>query len=187
VLGADVIDQPFPQLARPVQQLPAGRENDTEITWFAELGIPSAFLWRLLTKQNYRRSGHEDGLASWAYVKVFPGAGLTAVLELEGTGSLNPRSGRDEFLRVCRAYFLPGLAGRGQWLGSPGPLAQVNPVVLSEVLNDLHNLASKGQAIPPRPPAPSRVAPVASPLAGTRRPVLVGNGTAGGWEDEIPF
>ncbi len=178
--------EPFPQLTRPLQRLPAGREGETEITWFAELGIPSAFLWRLLPKQDYRRSGYQDGLAGWAYVKAFPGAGLTAVLELDGTGSLNSRSGREEFLRLCRAYFVSGLPGRGQRLGEAQELARVDPVVLSEVLSDLHTLAAKGQAIP--------ASPLARPRAATWQPVLAGGheepaepGTADDWGDEIPF
>jgi hypothetical protein len=163
--GAIKGSQPVSQLGRPVVRLSPEDADESEVSKHGHLGIPASYLWRTLRKQKWERPGGM-GVSGWGYVKRF--AGVTAVLELEGRGPLG-RSGRYDFLSVCRCYFLDERRSGG--FSRPLRLVEVDPVAVSEALSDLELLASKAQPMP----APER----------KQAAVLA---TAGVWDDDpIPF
>jgi hypothetical protein len=188
VLGLGRVGQPFPQLNRPFHLLEADQEEQGAITWFENVGVPSAFLWRLLPRQGWTRAGSELGLSGWAYLKPFRGADVTAVFQLAGAGAAGSPSGRGELIRVPRAYFLPGLPSRDLGFEAPLPLGQVDPAILSEVLNDLHVLAARGQPVAFEPLLPR--APVGRPgrrMFDDHEEAVAINWMGSANEDDIPF
>ncbi|MDX2270700.1 MAG: DUF4132 domain-containing protein [Cyanobacteriota bacterium] len=134
---------PFPQLGRETYQLDPALVNKTEITDFASYKIPAITLVGILERLNWMRGIPEDGGCFHSHSKPFHSANVTAVMEYDGipVGYMmdwDPQS-------IDRCFFVPGIQlpkAYPQYLEKI-PLGQVDAVVISEVLKDLHTLAAK--------------------------------------------
>jgi hypothetical protein len=123
---------PFPQLGRPIYKLEPGEESRTEITRFSHFQIQSMIFIAILNRQGWTNAGYMSGFHQMS----FPGTGVTAVIECD-SGS----AGYDA-LRIGRCYFLAETEAPAESAAAPKrlTLGEVHPVVLSEVLRNLHAL-----------------------------------------------
>jgi hypothetical protein len=140
VFGDYEILPPFPQLGRRVYVLTDAEPTETNIKRIAGVRIPPMAVRGNLEKLGWSRGGCDGGVIR-GYFKPFPGAGVTAFVEVDpGIPLGNPDWAGLQC--VPRAYFLAGLDAPS---GLVLPLEGIDPVALSEVLGDLALLASKGQ------------------------------------------
>ncbi len=145
------IIQPFQQLGRPVYTLEPSEMEAAEITKFKDIEIPVVALVRTLEALGWKRSGlHDHGNYS-AHAKHFAAAQVTAVV-----GDY-----QQVFVSLMDLDVVESIDGccfvAGEWNGWDYPagrsgnqektkllkLAEVSPIVLSEVLTDLQQLMSK--------------------------------------------
>ncbi|HUI97934.1 MAG TPA: DUF4132 domain-containing protein [Xanthobacteraceae bacterium] len=100
-----------------------------------------AFKLRSVTqKLGYDRGAAGDGGWFTEYLKPFPSIGITAVIEF--TGSPLPEENRE--VALTEAKFMATGGKRRALHGSGMALEKVPPVLLSEVWNDLHQVAALG-------------------------------------------
>ncbi|HTU93527.1 MAG TPA: DUF4132 domain-containing protein, partial [Gemmataceae bacterium] len=140
------IFSPFPQLGRLVLALEAHETKGRDIKRFAKVKIPGGAFMGTMEKLGWTRGSASDHGVIQEFSKQFPAANVTAVIEnQEGIPlSLGPDAFGDQWIERC--YFLRGLyspEGSGYDENLP-TLADIDPLVISEVLVDLTNLASKG-------------------------------------------
>jgi hypothetical protein len=129
---------PFPQLGRRVHLLQPEEENATEITRFNGPNIPSMIFLGILKGHGWETAPLEMGRPSGDQRKYFPGADTTAVIDQEMGSS-------EDQVRINEVFFHAGGLGPGaNQVGAPLRLADVDPVVVSEVLGSLAVVASKG-------------------------------------------
>jgi hypothetical protein len=143
------IMQPFPQLGRPVYTLEPSEMDENEITRFKDIKISVVALVRTLEGLGWQRSGLLDHGDYSAHSKYFTTAQVTAIVGDYEKVSIN-LGADDESIDGC--CFVAGeWNGYGYPLGrqkSPGKnnilkLSEINPIILSEVLNDLNLVMSK--------------------------------------------
>ena len=126
----------FNQLDRPVLASASGISIDDRAGHIIE-----AFKLRSAAqKLGYERAQAEDGGWFTQYIKPFGGIGINAVIEF--TGSPLPEENRAVAL-VAAKFVRPRKGGRSSY-GTQLALNDVPPVLLSEVWNDLHQIASAG-------------------------------------------
>ena len=126
----------FNQLDRPVLAGAAGSSIEDRAGHIIE-----AFKLRSAAqKLGYERAQAEDGGWFTQYLKPFAGVGINAVIEF--TGSPLPEENRAVAL-VAAKFVRPRKGGRSSY-GTQIVLSEVPPVLLSEVWNDLHQIASAG-------------------------------------------
>jgi hypothetical protein len=146
VFGDYEIISPFPQLGRALHHLEAGEADQKDVTRFAKVKVPGVSVASTLEKAGWSRGYLQDHGDFHEYVKFFPGGGVTAVVAVEpGLWASNIADPTEQSLPHC--WFLAGQAMPGwrhDWSTSP-TLGQVDPVVVSEVLTDLVQVASKGK------------------------------------------
>jgi predicted DNA-binding WGR domain protein len=146
VFGDYEIIAPFPQLGRALHHLEAGEAEKQDITRFDKLQVPGVSVASTLEKAGWSRGYLHDHGDFHEYCKFFPGGGVTAVVVVEpGLWVSNIADPTEQSLPHC--YFLPGPA-RPDWRRDPSrevPPGRVDPVVVSEVLADLVQVASKGK------------------------------------------
>ncbi len=134
---------PFAQLSRPVYHLEPGEAQAREITRWREVAIPPMALVGTLEKLNWARGIPEDAGVYHEHSKVFAQANLTAVIEYEG---IPIGYGADwDHQKLERCFFLRGIYTPQMYPNHQQSIAlgEVDPVVLSEVLRDLAELASQ--------------------------------------------
>ncbi len=137
---------PFQQLGRAIFVLTAEELDGCEITRFNAISIPA-----ITVPSNLERLGWSRGLpVSHGYYhchsKQFYESKLTAVVEYDkGIQMMMALEGEPQQITSC--YILPGLhkPAEGYYGQEKFPLKEVDPVVISEVLNDLTVLTSKGK------------------------------------------
>jgi hypothetical protein len=147
---------PFPQLGRPVYHL---QESDVEaetITRHKEVAVPALALQGTLERLGWQRGVPMDGGVFHNFSRYFPGADVTAILGIETGIPIGYMEGwEDQKMTGC--IFLSGPQRpmgylrhfQGMVRGEKSPVispAQVDPVVISEVLSDMAQAASKGKA-----------------------------------------
>lgn len=126
----------FNQLDRPVLASTAGTSIDDR-----EGHIIEAFKLRSAAqKLGYERSQAEDGGWFTQYIKPFTGIGINAVIEF--TGSPLPEENRA--VALLETKFVRARKGQRSGYGQLIALNEVPSVLLSEVWNDLHQIASAG-------------------------------------------
>jgi predicted DNA-binding WGR domain protein len=132
----------FPQIGRPIYQLNADEENETNIKRFANISIPSAALPGTLERLGWWRGPAEDGgCYSWHY-KHFYDDNISVVVEYDGIPMQMMQQWDPQTLKKC--FFLPTIF-KGYWGATqPMPLKRVPPIVISEALYDLYVLTSRG-------------------------------------------
>jgi hypothetical protein len=136
---------PFVQLGRPILGLDPAEVAATEILRYQQTKIPPQSLVFGLEKQGWERGLPEDGGVFHSHSKPFYGSNLTAIVEYEGV-PVGYMEGWDE-QSMERCFFIPGI-WKPSWYTDHKellPLGQVDPVVISEVLNDLAGIAAKGK------------------------------------------
>ncbi|MBC8162189.1 MAG: DUF4132 domain-containing protein [Roseiflexaceae bacterium] len=137
---------PFQQLGRPIYQLDAVEQTATDITRFNQLTIPAASLVFGLDKQGWRRDAPADGGGFNGHFKPFYQANVTAVVQYdEGVGVGYIVDAPDQKVRYLA--FVPGLRAPEYWPRHNDRLAlhTVDPVVISEALNDLTIVMAKAK------------------------------------------
>jgi hypothetical protein len=124
----------FEQLERPLLAAPTGTALEDRSGHIIE-----AFKLRTAAnKLGYERAPAEDGGWFTEYLKPFASIGITAVIEF--TGSPLPEENREVALVEAKFRQVSGKRRYGREM----PLADVPPVLLSEVWNDLHQVAAAG-------------------------------------------
>jgi hypothetical protein len=91
-------------------------------------------------KLGYDRAQAEDGGWFTQYIKPFAGVAINAVIEF--TGSPLPEENRN--VALVAAKFVRARKGQRSSYGQQVALNEVPPVLLSEVWNDLHQIAGAG-------------------------------------------
>ena len=130
------IEPLFNQLDRPVLASAAGASIDDRTGYIVE-----AFKLRSAAqKLGYERAQAEDGGWFTQYIKPFTGIGINAVIEF--TGSPLPEENRA--VALLEAKFVRARKGQRSGYGAQIALNEVPPVLLSEVWNDLHQIAGAG-------------------------------------------
>ncbi len=139
---------PFLQLGRPIYYLEPDEINQKELTRFSNLKIPAASLVGTFEQRKWLR--HVEGVDSGSIIaehyKHFYGVNLTAIVEHStGVWIGAIADSEDQIMECC--YFVSGIVTPTSYPNSPTkiPLNQVDPVVVSEVLNDLMAIALKAR------------------------------------------
>ncbi len=148
VFGDYEIISPFPQLGRALHHLEAGEADQQTITRFARVKVPGVSVASTLEKAGWSRGYLHDHGDFHEYYKFFPGGGVTAIVRVDpGLWASNIADPTEQALPHC--WFLPGQAVPHWWLredfAKALPLGQVDPVVVSEVLADLVQVASRAK------------------------------------------
>ncbi len=148
------IVQPFQQLGRSLHGLEPDEKTTLELTRFQNLEIPIVALVRTLENLGWQRGCLHDHGDYSLHFKYFSSADVTAVVgeyeEVFVELSVVVGSGFEDINRCC---FLKGLHNDleyfpGQsWMPEVNaqriPLGEVDPVIISEVLNDLIIVTAK--------------------------------------------
>jgi hypothetical protein len=130
------IEPLFNQLDRPVLVSATGTSIDDRTGYIVE-----AFKLRSAAqKLGYERAQAEDGGWFTQYIKPFTGIGINAVIEF--TGSPLPEENRA--VALLEAKFVRARKGQRSGYGPQAALNEVPSVLLSEVWNDLHQIAGAG-------------------------------------------
>jgi len=148
VLGDYEIVPPFAQLGRPVHALEAGEGKATSLERFKGMKLVAPTLVFGLEKLGWIRGLGMDGGGFDEHSKQFPAAGVTAVVNYDGTvgmGYIDP----NEMLEVTTCQFVKGMRGpSGYGYGDKEKLIalkDVDPIVISEVIADLNELKAKAK------------------------------------------
>ncbi len=136
---------PFEQLRRRVYALEPEEERQRGITRFGHLQLPANTMLGILERLGWTRGQPEDAGVVHQHSKSFQHAELTAVLEYEpGVPIGYVENWHHQQPVDC--YFLPAQV-HSDWYGRLREkailLREVDAVVVSEVLRDLHVLAAK--------------------------------------------
>lgn len=134
----------FPQIGRPIFGLQPEEENADAITRFAEIMLPSVAIPGTLERLGWWRGRAEDGGQYHCHYKHFYGDQITVFVEYEGIPMMMMQEWEDQSIDTC--YFVEGIA-KDDYYGKPKTMAlkAVPPIVLSEVLYDLHTLTSNAK------------------------------------------
>lgn len=147
VLSDYEIVSPFPQFGRAVYALEGDEAQQDDLRRFHQLQLVAPTLVFTLEKLGWLRGVAMDGGCFDEHSKQFPAAAVTAVIGYLGTvgmGYIDP----NELLTIASVQFVKGLrppSGYGWDKQSVLKLGEVPPVVMSEVLADLHLLKSKAK------------------------------------------
>lgn len=146
ILSDYEIVQPFPQLGRAIQRLEAHELHATDIKRFDGLAIPSATLVFGLDKLGWTRDLPADGGGFCGHFKPFYQCGITAVIQYsDGVAPGWIVDAGDQ--KINYVAFVPGIRKAEYWPTHKDRLVlgEVDPVVISEVLNDILFLAAKAK------------------------------------------
>lgn len=126
----------FPQVSRPVRTLSEDQKQSARLD-DREGWLMTTFQLRGAAKKaGYDRGPAEDAGGFSTYKKEFPGAGLTAYLHFSGS-----YAGGEEDV-ACALHHMAFTTGN-QYRGAVR-LSKVPPLLLSEVWNDMHEIAKVG-------------------------------------------
>ena len=140
------IAAPFPQLGRATFKLEAGEEKQKDISRFNGPKIPATSLVGTLERLGWTRGVPEDGGVFHEHSKPFYGADVTAILQYEDGVPVGYMEGWDD-QKLSGCFFVPGIYTADIYPDHKKrmTLADVDEVVLSEVLADLTTLVSKAK------------------------------------------
>ena len=144
IFGDYELIPPFEQLTRPVFRLEPGEEQQQEISRFNHVTIDPRTMVGILERLDWTRGQVMDAGIVHEHLKPFAHANVTAVLTYEDGLSMGYSDVWD-YQTLTGCSFLPRIVHPDElWqVKKRVPLGQVDPVVISEVLRDLHVLASK--------------------------------------------
>ncbi len=138
---------PFPQLGRRVQKLQPGEEKETSITRFDDFKLEAVVLKGIMDRTGWTRGSAADHGVFTEFTRYFPGTNTTAILDFEDGIPMGYMEGWGE-QSITAVYFREGQAEehyRGKKDSKLLPLGEVDPVVISEVLDVLEALRAKGR------------------------------------------
>ncbi len=135
----------FPQLGRPVYTLEDGDADQSEITRFKDRKVPAVSFVGTLDRLHWVRGIPADGGVFSEHSKPFYGANITAIVEYYGVPVGYMEGWDDQSVESC--FFVPGIYDPQMYARHEKKLrlGEVDPVVISEVLSDLHTVAAKGK------------------------------------------
>jgi hypothetical protein len=138
---------PFPQLGRDVHELTPAEGPQRDLRRLEGKRIAAATLVGTLERLGWTRGVPQDAGIVSEHSKGFPGAGVTAIVRYGGVPAGYMLDWDDQEVEGC--VFLQGLLAPHEcvWV-SPDrglQLADVDPVVVSEVLRDLAALEGKAR------------------------------------------
>ncbi len=137
------VTPPFAQFGRAAFELPEDQRKATEIEDFEGHVLTTFKLRGRATKLGWVRGEAEDHGCFRIYRKPFPSLGLQAVLEF--TGSALPET--DVAAALEELSFSPLKTDQesgSSWGQKKLPLGRVPPVLLSEIYNDVKQMAAEG-------------------------------------------
>ncbi|ABC30072.1 uncharacterized conserved protein [Hahella chejuensis KCTC 2396] len=139
---------PFQQLSRPVFALSEEELEQQSMSRFEKMKLPAPTLVFGLEKQGWARGEAMDAGGFDEHSKQFAAANVTAVVNYEGVVGMGYIEA-DETLETTEIVFVKGMrqpSGYG-WDQKDKilPLKQVDPLVISEVIKDLNQLAAKAE------------------------------------------
>jgi hypothetical protein len=136
------IEPLFQQFGKEQYELSEQDRGKTEITDFAGYLIDSFSLRSKVKKLGYER-GRSSEYCFTEYRKAFPGLGIEALIEF--SGSYLPE---EKITVALRSLFFRSLAAEHEYgvydQGDRLPLGKIPAVLLSEVWNDMQELADQG-------------------------------------------
>jgi Domain of unknown function (DUF4132) len=143
------IVQPFPQLQRPLHDVTADELDARDITRFNAAAINPRTLVGMLEHRGWQREGVADAGIFTCHAKEFPAAGVTVAVQYAGIpiGALEDLGPQ----RIEHCYAVPGRPRDRNWEHGAARAdallwAHVDPIIRSEVLTVLHEVAAKGSA-----------------------------------------
>lgn len=138
----------FQQFGRAVFELPTSRGDSTEINDFQGHLLTTYKLRGKATKLGWLRGEAEDGGCFMLYRKPFPSLQLQAILEF--TGSFLPEQ---DIAAALKSLSFEAIRNNREeassWSRSAMPLKKIPPVLLSEVYNDVRQIAAEGTGFDP--------------------------------------
>lgn len=144
LFGDYEILSPFAQLTRPTQKLTADELPGKSIERHTGAQLEPVVFGSVLQSRGWMRGAVGDGGSILEHIKYFPSSDMTAVLS--HTPLIVGYLDIGEKIQPEKLCFVRGYS-RGDWGhmddGRKVPLAQIDDVVISEVLTDLDYLASK--------------------------------------------
>lgn len=126
----------FPQVSRPVRTLSDDQKQSARLEDREGWMMTTFQLRGAAKKAGYDRGPAEDGGGFSTYKKEFRGAGMTAYLHFSGS-----YAGGEEDV-ACALHYMAFTSG-DQYRGGVR-LSKVPPLLLSEVWNDMHEMAKVG-------------------------------------------
>ncbi len=138
----------FQQFGRDTYQLPEGAVKEKEIKDFQGHMLTTFKLRGKGTKLGWIRGDAEDGGCFMVYRKPFPSLELQAILSF--TGSMVPES--EIPCALDSLYFEPlkrDNEGASSYSNTAMPLGKIPAVLLSEVYNDVKQIAAEGSGYDP--------------------------------------
>jgi hypothetical protein len=135
----------FPQLGRAIYHLEPDEAAQTAITRFAAAKVPAVTLVGMLEKSGWVRGIPEDGGVFSEHSKPFYGANITAIVQYYGVPVGYMEGWEDQAIESC--FFLEGIYTPQMYPDHKQAIAlgKIDPVVISEVLQDLTAIAAKAQ------------------------------------------
>jgi hypothetical protein len=137
---------PFPQLGRTVHRLEREEQTAKELVRNKGIKVPAITLAGILQRQGWTRGLPADGGMYSEHSKPFEASDITAVIQYDGIPIGMEASWDDQEVQKC--FFVPGTYMPKDWYPEHKKrisLGKVDPVVISEVLETLAVLASKGK------------------------------------------
>ncbi|MGB8699186.1 MAG: DUF4132 domain-containing protein [Thermosynechococcaceae cyanobacterium] len=139
--------QPFPQIERELYFPTLEEQDKTVVTRFKDIAIPGLSLVGDFERRGWLRGSSGDGGGCHQHCKVYSQAQLIVGIEYEGGIAMwDVRQSGD--IKITDCYFAPLHYYNSEFMFSANrkyalPLGKVNPIVFSEVIRDIANLAAK--------------------------------------------
>lgn len=147
LFGDYEIVPPFAQLGRTAHRLPPDQQKQKAITHFAQRPkLAAQTLVFGLEKVGWQRGIPQDGGWVGEHSKQFYGANVTAVINYSEGFSVGYWEGAGE-QTIDRVFFIPGLYTPHMYPDHKNALtfSEVDPIALSEVINDCEMLLAKAK------------------------------------------
>ncbi|MQS06922.1 DUF4132 domain-containing protein [Streptomyces sp. IF17] len=138
------ISQPFPQVERPVHGLRPGEERSSRLRRLEGVTVSTEALLSLVRRGWVRGEPSEDGVERWLSRQVGPGRYVVINPE-RGIVTGDPEPIPQQRVRAVRLATVPGEDGP-EGAGAPR-FGELDPVMISEVLDDLASLVSGGEEL----------------------------------------
>jgi hypothetical protein len=139
------IIQPFPQLGRQLFSLDKKEKTAKAITRFSKTKIPATALVGTLEKLGWMKAMADEGSYVKHY-KIFYPTNVTAFVSYQGGDGDSLIYWEEQNIEEC--FFLSGFHTEEPFLENDKtylPLNKIDPIVISEVLNDLNKIVAKGK------------------------------------------
>jgi hypothetical protein len=148
VFGDYEIIAPFPQLGRPLYAITPEEGTSKVLRRHTDRKVPGMALRGTLEQRGWTRGSAANHGVIMELSKQFPGACVTAVLDIQPGIAMGIPDLLGDHQQVTGAFFLSGMYVPADYPYHKDEqkvlLSQVDPLAMSEVLADLTEVASKG-------------------------------------------